>query len=129
MLLIDFREMKIMSEKFNVHIQVLTAQKLATIMSVLDGEAKLVSVEQIDEKAKRKVPLIRHRVNGERGIDIALETCKGGGETTTKDVEKIFVEKGLNKVSAAPRLSQLVSEGKLVQIRRGVYKIAPKSVK
>lgn len=116
-----------MSEKFNVHIQVLTAQKLATIMSVLAGEAKLVSVEQIDEKAKRKVPLIRHRVNGERGIDIALETCKGGGETTTKDIEKAFIAKGLNTISAPPRISQLVRLGRLSLIRKGVYKINPKS--
>lgn len=114
-------------EKFNVHICVTSSAKLATIMSVLDGEAKLISVEQVEDKPRRKNLITRHRLNGTRAVDIALELAKGGSELPIEKVERALMDKGLSKNSAAPRLSELVANGQLVLIRKGVYKIAPKA--
>jgi len=116
-----------MSEKFDVRIHVLTAAKLATIMPVLDGEAKLVSVEQIEDKTKRKARIVRRHVNGETGADIVMALAKGGHEITVEQVAKVFHEKGLSKSSAAPRLSECVQTKDLALVRKGVYKILPKT--
>ena len=117
-----------MAEKFNVHICVTSSAKLATIMSVLDGEAKLISVEQVEEKARRKAITRHHATNGALdGKGMILELAKGGGEITTKKAEEVFVTKGYSPNSAAPRLSELVASGQLALVRKGVYKIAPKA--
>lgn len=120
-----------MAEKFNVVICVTSSAKLATIMQVLDGEAKLIKVDQVEEEpAKRRKratrePLVRHNEPGTRAVDITLDLAKGGGELTTETVEKTLAAKGFSRNSAAPRLSELVKNGQLTMIRRGVYKITP----
>lgn len=117
-----------MTEKFNVHICVTSSAKLATIMSVLDGEAKLISVEQVEEKTKRKT-IVRHKVNGVDGAGIVMDLAKGGHELTVEKASAAFVNKGFSPKSAAPRLSELVKSGQLALIRKGVYKINPKAAK
>jgi hypothetical protein len=118
-----------MNERFNVHILVTTSTKLATIMSVLDGEAKLIKVEQIEEKVKRKSPITRHKLNGETGSSILLDLAKGGKELTSDHAEEIFKTKGFAASSAKARISDLVTSGKLELVRKGVYKITPKAAK
>ena len=119
-----------MSKTYDVTLRI-PVSKLATVIEVMDGEGELLSCNATveDVKRKRKVSIVRHHANGTTGTEIAFELAKGGGEVTSQQVEKAFVEKGLAKVSAAPRLSELVNAGRLVLIRKGVYRIAPQKLK
>ncbi len=117
---------------YDITLRVPTS-KLATVIEVLDGEGELLSMQQTSEAAassskrpRAKTTPMRRR-NGTTGAEILMETAKGGHEVTSMQFAQAFAAKGYSLNSASPQISKAVAEGKLVMIRKGVFKIAPKS--
>lgn len=125
------------ADKFDVRLIITGNQKLATIMQVLDGEAKLVKCEPIQHAEPTSVPppkvVHRRRVSSRTVIPglttdgLLLNVAAGGKEITKEQVQKAFVEKSYAITSAGSTISRAIQSGRLVEVRPNVYKIAPKA--
>lgn len=115
-----------MSKTYDVLVRV-PATKLATIIETLDGEGELLSVNTttpITPTHKRNV--VSRKKLGITGLDLAVEVTKGGGDISREQIEAAFIAKGFKKNSVSPVLSKHLASGRLVEVRKGVYKIALK---
>lgn len=119
-----------MNERFNVHICVTSSAKLATIMSVLDGEAKLISVEHIEEKSKKgngSRYLNGKKNKGISALDLILQTLKGGKATSRAELDKAFAKVGFSPNSVRPSLSKAVADKYVKEVEGNKFVILPKA--
>ena len=105
------------------------AETLPTILQALAGAGELVSVVPTNEEPRKRANsglVKRNRKTGISGADLVLEVAAGGAEKLLSAFDKAFSEKGFAPTSAKARISELIKSGKLVQVRKDVYQIAPK---
>lgn len=117
-----------MSKLYDVTIR-LPAHKLSVVIETLNGEGDLLSIEQVAEEKKRK-RVVTHRVDtrGKTTGEQMIIGCLVGGRDVTKDeLISVYKKNGLSAKSVSPAISRLIKNGRVVQVRKHVYKIAPKS--
>jgi hypothetical protein len=114
------------------------ASKVTIVIQTLEGEGELISATPTPEEprgGRRKNgadggPVHRkNRKTGVLGRDLVLQVAAGGAETKLDKFEKEFLGKGFAIGSVKARLSEAISEGRLVEVRKNVYQIAPSSSK
>jgi hypothetical protein len=117
-------------QKFDLHIRVLSAEKLATIVQVLDGEALLMKMEAVtrdDDHRPRQSP---HYLNGKRlkgilGRDLFLLTMADGKEHSRRELEKAFTSMGFHSHSHSSQASMLKQQ-QMVEITETGWKLTAK---
>ena len=123
-----------MSKTYDVTVRV-PAAKVAVVLQTLEGEGELISAlptetEKRDGRRKRGGaaggPVVRNRKTGVLGKDLVLQVAAGGAETKLDKFEKEFLGRGFAIGSVKARLSDMIKAGRLVEVRKNVYQIAPK---
>jgi len=113
--------------QYELIVRVTSAQKLATIISLLDGEARLLGMKEItdeDDPADRKritssTRKALHYVGGKRdkgisGADLLTQLLADGRPHPRHEIERAFIERGFSWLSVSPVLSVARKEGRLL---------------
>ena len=117
-----------MSKTYDVTVRV-PAAKVAVVLQTLEGEGELISAlpTQEEERIRRPRVVVRNRKTGVLGKDLVLQVAAGGAETERAKFDAAFLEKGFAPGSVGARLNEAIRDGSLVEVRGGVYRIAPKT--
>jgi hypothetical protein len=103
---------------FDVTIRV-SERRLGTLLGIIteDHDFELRGVTRVSDASVPQVPEHRFR-NGKRnkgisGVDLLIQTLKGGRALSLKELEQVFEGRGFAAASAAGALSRLRSEGRV----------------
>src|SRR5262245_110307 len=100
-----------MSQKFDLHIRVTSSQKAATIVQLLDGEATLLKMEEVDDEPRRMRKTFRyangHHIKAVAGDELVKRVLADGKTHDRLEIGKAFVANGFAMNSTWSTLSRL----------------------
>lgn len=102
-------------------------KQLPTVLGVLAGNAKLVSVTPTEEAKAEKKKKQQHYVDGKRdkgisGEDLLLQAiAKEQRAFTIKELEEVFLAHRFSGNSVSPVLNRLIQAEKIRKVGAGAY--------
>lgn len=99
--------------------------KLQLIISLLTGEIGALKITEL----ARTTPGMRERKSVKRGspmteaVEKYLAALKSGTQVSRADLERVLISGGFKATNASPMSTLLVRAGKLVGLKKGLFRV------
>src|SRR5262245_10082356 len=115
-----------MTQKFDLHIRVESARKAATIMELLDGEARLLDMKEVPNGPRRRTEKTFEYAGGKRlkgvtGVELIKRIVADGRKHSRVEVMQIFQRNSFAEGSVPATISQARRQGAIESDKTHVW--------